>query len=459
MAFNGSKAAEIKMTEGPYRRQIILFAIPLFLGNLFQQLYNTADTLIVGKLLGDNALAGVTASGSLIFMLVGFFGGISMGAGVVISRYFGAGEKEKVRRAMHTCITFFTVAGVVFSVAGSAASGWILHLMKTPDDVFSEAQAYAGTYFAGMFSMVIYNACMCIMQALGDSKHPLYYLIISSVTNIALDLFFIGVLHLGVGSAALATVISQCLSVALCLKRLMSSRTDYRIKLKELGIDWHMLGKIIEYGLPSGLQNSIISIANVVVQSNINIFGPEAMAGCGAYSKIEGFAFIPVTCFTAAITTFVGQNLGAGNVKRAKKGARFGIFTAIIIAESIGGIIYLLAPHIISLFVEGEQAIAFGVDKSRICSVFFFLCALCHCFASVMRGAGKAIVPMFSMAICWCVIRVSILYFAVPRLGTIDIVNWVYPITWFLCAVTLAVYYFTADWAGTNKKEKNHNEE
>ncbi len=441
----------MNMTKGPIAKQIVIFAIPLFLGNLFQQLYNTADTFVVGRLLGDNALAAVSSSGSLIFLLVGFFSGIAMGAGVVIARFFGAGNETEMRKAIHTSLAFFFLAGLVFSIAGAAGAKMMLALMNTPEEVLGQATEYVRTYFAGLVTMIMYNICMGIMQAVGDSRHPLYYLIISSLVNIGLDYLFIGVLGLGVWSAAIATVASQLLSVCLCLFRLTRIDAAYRVRIKELRIDREMLKMILRYGLPSGFQNSVISIANVVVQSHINHFGPEAMAGCGAYAKIEGFAFLPVTCFCAAITTFVSQNLGAGDPVRARKGARFGILTSVAAAELMGGLIMLTAPYLIDAFTESKEALAFGVDKSRICCGFFFLCALCHCLASVLRGAGRAVVPMAAMLVCWCLIRVTILFIFVPILGTIDIVNWVYPITWFLCASALTVYYFKADWQQLKK--------
>lgn len=442
------KGAEMNMTEGSISKNIVLFAIPLFLGNLFQQLYNTADAFVVGNLLGDNALAGVSSTGSLIFLLVGFFSGLAMGAGVVISRFFGAGDVPGMRKAIHTSFVFFAICGAAFSVIGALGAEPVLRLMQTPDDVMANALAYVRTYFAGLFTMVMYNVCMGIMQAVGDSKHPLYYLILSSVLNVGLDYFFMGVLKLGVFSAALATVISQMVSVVLCLVRLFRVKADYRLSVKELKVDFKILGLIVKNGLPSGFQNSVISIANVVVQGHINHFGEAAMAGCGAFSKIEGFAFLPVTCFSAAMTTFISQNLGADRPDRARKGARFGVMTAVLIAEAIGGLMILFSRPLIDAFTESEKALQFGIDKSRICCGFFFLCALCHCFAAVLRGAGKAVVPMGAMLACWCVIRVSILFVVVPITETIDIVNWVYPITWFLCSLVLGGYYFFADWAG-----------
>ena len=303
--------AEIRMTEGPIAKQLVSFAIPLFLGFLFQQLYNTADALIVGNLLGNSALAAVTGTGTLIFLLVGFFGGISMGAGVVVSRFFGSREVEKMRAAIHTNIAFGMAAGVFLTVVGMLFTPQILQWMGTPEDVMPQSVAYIRTYFAGSIGLVMYNQCRGVMQAVGDSRHPLYYLIISSITNVVLDILLIAVFKMDVDGAALATIISQFVSVFLCMGRLMNPVSgECQVKWREVRFDPEMTRMILSYGLPSGLQNSVIALANVVVQSNINSFGEMAMSGCGAYAKVEGFAFLPITSFTSAITTFVGQNLG-----------------------------------------------------------------------------------------------------------------------------------------------------
>ena len=451
---NTARKSEIRMTKGPIGRRIIAFAIPLFLGNLFQQLYNTADTLIVGRLLGDNALAAVASSGSLLFLIVGFFGGIAMGAGVVMAQYFGAGDDDNLRVSAHTLLTTAFLAGLFLTLFGTLLAPQILIWMDTPSEVLPQSTAYVQVYFMGVMGMVLYNACMGIMQAVGDSRHPLYYLIFSSCLNVVLDILFIAVFDLGVASAAAATVIAQFSSVALCLFRLMRIDAPYRICLKYLGIRRDILVRIIRYGLPSGFANSVIALANVIVQSNINAFGEMAMAGCGAYAKIEGFAFLPITCFTSAITTFVGQNLGAKQYERTRAGARFGVLTAMGIAEGIGIVIFIAAPLLIGAFASGGEAIAFGAEKARTCSLFYFLLAASHCLAAVMRGAGRAMVPMTVMLVCWCVIRVTILSIVTPLVGDIWIVNWVYPITWTLSTAALGFYYFRVDWMRTEEKTK-----
>ncbi len=434
------------LTEGSIPKKIIKFAIPLFLGNLFQQLYNMADSLIVGNFLGSNALAAVTSTGSLIFLLVGFFNGTAMGAGVVISRYFGAKDYDKVRKAVHTDVAFGIAAGLLMTIIGVIFAPQILVWMNTPAEVLPNSTAYLRIYFLGSLAVVLYNVCMGILQAVGDSKHPLYYLILSSIVNIILDLIFNGVLKLGVEYAALATIISQMISVVLCVRRLMISQDVYQLKLRELRFDPQMLKQIVSLGLPSGIQNSIISIANIVVQSNINSFGKMAMAGCGSYSKIEGFGFLPITCFAMAMTTFIGQNLGAKKYDRVKKGAVFGIICSISIAELIGIVIYIFIPHLIQMFDSEAQVIAYGTLQARTVTLFYFLLAFSHAVAGIMRGAGKSTVPMFVMMICWCIIRITYITIIVQFIDEIQVVFWAYPLTWTLSSILFLIYMLKADW-------------
>lgn len=434
------------MTQGPIWKRITYFALPILLGNLFQQMYNTADSLIVGNFLGKNALAAVSSTGSLIFMLIGFLSGIAIGAGVVISRYFGGNKLEEMSQAVHTTVAFGLVAGVVMTAVGVGLSPQILRWMDTPENVMYNSQLYLSIYFMGSLGSVMYNACVGIMQAVGDSRHPLYYLIVSSVVNVVLDLFFIAVLGMGVDGAAWATIIAQYVSAIMCLWRLLRVKDSYRVELRKIRFHWDMLKRVVRFGLPSGVQNSIIAIANVVVQSNINHFGDAAMAGVGAYSKIEGFGFLPITSFTMAMTTFVGQNLGAGQIERTKRGARFGTITSVILAELIGVAVFIFAPQLIAAFDTSPDVIAYGVDKARTSVLFYCLLAFSHAMASILRGAGKAVVPMFVMMTCWCIIRVSFLAIAVPLTGSIQMVYWVYPLTWFLSSVTFLWYYRRMDW-------------
>ena len=441
------------MTEGSIAEKMLRFAGPLFLGNLFQQLYNTADALIVGNMLGNDALAAVSATGTLVFLIISLFVGISAGAGVLISRYYGARDFEKLEKAIHTNVAFSLVAGLLMTVFGVIFTPWMLEIMGTPEDVMELSADYIRIFFAGSLGLVLYNGLRGIMQAVGDGKNPLRYLMFCSVLNVVLDVAFIGLFHANVGGAALATVISQLLSGLLCLRRLMRTREEYRVELRKIRFHWPTLKLIVRYGLPSGLQNSVIAIANVVVQANINEFGTMAVAGCGAYAKVEGFAFLPITSFTISLTTFVGQNLGAKEYDRAKKGAMFGLLCTIGAAELIGVLLYATAPWVLRAFTQETQAIGFGVDKARICSLFFCLLAASHGLAAVLRGAGKAVIPMISMLAFWCVVRVSFLHYMVPIYNSINTVNWVYPLTWAMSTVFLGLYYWRADWVHAFEKQ------
>ncbi len=435
------------MTEGSIGRKIIAFALPLFLGNLFQQLYNTADSLIVGNFLGSNALAAVSSSGNLIFLMVGFFHGIAAGAGVVIARYYGARELKSVKKAVHTTIAFGLAAGIFLTIAGVLLTSHILIWMGTPADVLPESTVYFRIYFMGSLSFVMYNVFVGILQSVGDSRHPLVYLIVSSVINILLDLLFVGVLGFGVGAAAFATILSQFISAFLCLFRLIfKSPEDYQVSLRLIRFDLPMLRQIIANGLPAGFQNSIIALANVVVQSNINKFGKMAVAGCGAYSKIEGFGFLPITCFSLALTTFISQNLGAKQYERAKKGARFGILCSITMAEVVGIFIYFAIPILISAFNRTPEVIAYGTTQARTVTLFYFLLSFSHCIAGILRGAGKASVPMITMLCFWCIVRVSYITLIVRFIPVINVIFWAYPLTWSLSSIVFLIYFLKADW-------------
>ncbi len=443
-----------RMTEGSISRKIILFAIPLFLGNLFQQLYNTADSLIVGNYLGSNALAAVSSSGNLIFLMVGFINGIAMGAGVVIARYYGAKDRANLEKAIHTTVAFGIAAGIALTVIGMLLAPKILVLMGTPAEVLPESIAYFRTYFAGSIGVIMYNIFVGILQSVGDSRHPLMYLIISSCINVVLDIFFISGLGMGVGAAALATAISQFISAFLCLIHLLRAKEEYRLQLNKIRFDRQMLWQIIQNGVPSGFQNSVIAIANVFVQTNINAFGKMAMAGCGSYSKIEGFAFLPVTCFTMALTTFVSQNLGAKQYDRAKKGARFGVLCSIIIAELIGVVIYTAAPVLIAAFNSEPDVVHYGVMQSRTIALFYFLLAFSHCIAAVLRGSGNASVPMIVMLCVWCLFRVSYITVTVHFIPDIRVIFWAYPLTWSISSVIFLALFLRGKWVYGFEKRK-----
>ena len=442
------------LTEGSIWKSMLLFALPVFLGNVFQQLYNAFDAWCVGNYIGDDALAAVSSSGSLIFMMVSFFYGVALGAGVVIARAYGAKEYDTMQKYIHTAIAAGLVAGAFLTVMGVALTPYILSWMGTPEEVLPQSITYFRYYFCGAIFTAMYNVFVGILHAVGDSKHPLYYLIISTFVNIALDMLLVAVLGFGVGAAAIATTVSQGVSALLCFLHLLRVKTPYRVCIRKIRFHKESLVDIIRYGLPSGVQNSVISIANVVVQANINSFGKAAMAGCGAYSKLEGFAFLPVTCFSQALSTFVGQNLGAKQHDRTKKGVAFGIICSCLMAEVIGGLCYIFAPQLIGFFSETQEAIRFGTEHMRTICLFYCLLAFSHCIAGVLRGAGKAIVPMLTMLIIWCVIRVGYISVTVRFINKLTVVSWAYPITWTLSGIVFLIYFLKADWIHNFDQQK-----
>ena len=441
------------LTEGGIKRVLLSFAAPLFLSQLFQQLYNSADAIIVGNFLGKEALAAVSSSGPLIHLFIGFFNGAATGAGVVISRHFGAQDRAGVRKAIHTNVLFSLLCGLFLSGVGVLLTPYILRWMGTDPSVLPQSEAYFRWYFAGAAAIVMYNALKGILTALGDSRRPLYYLIFSSVLNVILDLIFVGLLKGGVAAAAIATGLSQGISALLCLIHLLEKDQIYTLKARELRIDGPVLQEIVKIGLPTGVQMSVISIANVLVQKNINSFGADAMAACGSYAKVEGFVFLPITCFSLALTTFIGQNMGAGKLDRVKAGCRFGLLASVLAAECIGVVVFFFGPQLISLFNSDPAVLAIGQKQCRIESLFFCMLAFSHTVAGICRGAGKATVPMLVMLGIWCVLRITYITVAMRLCHDIRLLFWAYPLTWTISAGIFFLYYRYSHWMDPVKEE------
>lgn len=438
-----------RMTEGPIWKILLRFALPLLLGNLFQQLYNAVDAFVVGNFDSKAALAAVTSSGSLCFLVIGFFQGVFVGASVIISRYYGAQDSEGVDRAVHTTVIFSLLLGSVLSVFGVLFTPTILGWMGTPDNVMPNSVAYFRIYCAGLLGLVLYNTANGIFQAMGDSRHPLYYLITASLINIVLDLVFVAGFQMGVSGAALATVIGQAFSALLGFARLMSGKCPVRISLRKLRLDKSIFVRIFRLGLPSGVQNSVISIANVFIQSNINAFGDNAMAGSGSYFKIEGFVFLPITSLALALTTFVSQNLGAGQPERAKQGAKLGIAASMVLAELTGVLFLLVAPFLIGLFNHEPEVVAYGVRQVQVECFFYCFLALSHTAAATLRGAGRAVIPMAIMLAVWCVGRITYVTLMVARIPDITVVFSAYPVTWSTSALLFVLYLWKVPWLKT----------
>ena len=434
------------MTEGPIAKQIVFFALPLLIGNVFQQLYNTVDSVIVGQFVGSDALAAVGSSGSIVNLIVSLLMGITLGSSVVISNYYGARDLEHMERAIHTSISLGLISGALISVVGIIFSPQILIWMGTPSDVLDQSALYLRIIFFGMIGSMLYNVGGSIFRAVGDSRHPLYYLIFASLTNVVLDVLFVVVFKMGIAGAAWATIISQFLSAMLTFAKLMKDKTEYQVHLKKIKIYKQEAILIIKIGIPSGIQNSVIALSNVVVQANINAFGAAAMAGCGAYVKLDGFAVMPAISFGMALTTFVGQNLGAGKPDRMQRGAKFGILASMITVEIAGIFLFIFAKPLISLFDSNPDVISYGVQMARTNSLFYMFLAGAHAMAGALRGAGKTKVPMFVMLACWCLMRMTWITVMIQFINDIHIVFMGYPITWIASMICFVIYYKKSNW-------------
>ncbi len=444
----------VNLTEGPIIKNILLFAIPLFMGQLLQQFYNMADAWVIGNFADNDAFAAVSSAGSMTFLIVGLFNGIAIGGGVIISKYYGAGEEENVVKAIHTNFLFGILASILSTVVGLVLMPHILVWMKTPESVMPNSLSYFTIYFAGVSTVIMYNICMSIMRSLGDSIHPLYYLILSSVVNVVLDLLFVAVFQWGVAGAAIATVIAQGLSVILCLIRMCRIQDYTRLDFKKIHFYKDIMIEVIKQGLPTGIQNAVISIGNLTVQTNINSFGSYAMAGVGAYSKIEGFVFLPIMSMSMSLPTFVSQNLGAKKIDRAKKGSVFGILFGMITAEILGVIIYFTAPAFLKIFVDTAESVEYGTIHAKVTALFFFLLALSHCAAGVLRGCGKAFIPMATMLAFWCGVRVVYVTSILKIIPEFQMISWAYPLTWSLSSIVFVVILLRMDWTKAFSNDK-----
>jgi len=436
----------VNLLEGKVINKLLLFALPIFLSTLFQQLYSVVDSLIVGNYVGTQALAAISSTQSLTFLTVGFFIGTFSGVSVVISKYFGSKKFEVVEDAVATAVILGLVFGLLLTIFGVAFTPFLLKIMRCPTDVIDLAISYMRIYFLGVTSLIMFNTTNGILQAVGNSKLPLIYLIISSLLNIILDYTFVAKFGFGIQGAAVATVIAQTVSVILSLRHLLTVDAVYRISINKLKFHKKLIIEMLKLGIPSGIQNSVISIGNIVVQSNINLFGSYAMAGSGVYGRIQGFGFIPITSFSIALTTFVSQNLGAKKYKRVKEGCLASVLMGCGIAITIGIFIYFNAHNLIFYFDDHPEVIRIGSLQAKICSLFFCLVAFSHLSAGILRGSGKSAIPMFVMLGFWCIFRVIYVTITISFIPVIDVVFWAYPITWTLSSISFIIYLLKANW-------------
>ena len=434
------------MTSGVIWKELLLFSIPLLLGNLFQLLYNTVDSIVVGNFVGHQALAAVGASTPLINMLIGFFMGVAAGAGVLVSRFFGARKLEELHIAVHTFVAFTFLFGVLMMVAGITLTPLFLQWMGTPADIMDMAVLYLRIYFLGIIPTMLYNSGAGILQAVGDSRRPLCFLTIASVLNIILDLVFVIQLNMGVAGVAWATLIAQTISCILVAVTLLRSKESYQIIPKKIRIDKPMLMQIVRLGIPSGLQQMIVSFSNVLVMSYVNRFGSAAIAGFSSANKFDNFLGLPVNSFMLAITTFVGQNMGAKQIERVKKGINTCMFMGIGIVIAIGIPAYLFSDLCIRMFSQEADVIYYGSWMMRTLVPFYSILNIAQVLTGAVRGTGNTTVPMLINVFYYCIIRQVFLAVAMMFANSIVVVFWSYPLTWTLSAVTLFIYYKRGSW-------------
>lgn len=439
---------DVDMTEGGIFGHIIRFSIPLMLGNLLQQLYNMVDTWVVGNYVDGEAFSAVGTVGPILTLLISFFTGFASGAGVVISQFFGAKRYDDVKKSVHTAILMTLIIGVAMSVIGIALVPLLLEMMKMPMEVRDEASEYLVIYFAGALGLVIYNIGSGILRSVGDSTKPFYFLAISALTNTVLDLVFVLCFDMGVAGVAYATIIAQGVSAILVIISLTHTTSCVKLDFGSMRIDGEILSKIIKIGLPIGLRLGVTAFSNVFVQSYINYFGKEAMGGWTAYSKIDQFVLLPMQSISVASTTFVGQNLGAKNPARAKKGVNIAVLTASVatVLVSIPAIVF--APTLVEFFNKDAQIIEFGTIFLRWITPFYVLCCVNQIYAGALNGAGKSAVTMIIMLSSFVGFRQLYLFVMANFISnTIIPIGMSYPAGWLVCSTLMLIYYRKADFS------------
>lgn len=447
------------MTEGPIWKKILYFSIPLILGNLFQQLYNTADSIIVGNYIGSEALAAVGSSGSLINLLIGFCIGASAGAGIIVSQFYGARNAEGVRKAVHTTLAVAIGAGLILTVMGIALTPMLLRAMGTPEEVFPQSVIYLQVYFGGSFFSVIYNMSAGILNAVGNSRRSLIYLIIAAVSNIFLDLLFVVKFKMGILGVALATDISQLLSCIFIIAFLMKSQESYHVRLRDIRFYDDLFGRIVKLGLPTGLQNIVISISNVIVQSSVNSFGALVMAGHAAYIKVDGFNILPVLSFSMAASTFAGQNMGAGKYDRVKKGLVVSTAMGVGYTLITGSLLLIFAPQVIGIFTDKPEVVEYGAYIMKFFCPFYCMLSFLHVVAGTVRGVGKTFQAMVVFLLSLCLLRVVWIGITLRISHKLFNVMVAYPITWFAGALMIGLYVWKGKWLPPDYYEKKFEKE
>lgn len=439
----GKVAKENRITEGSIFGQLLLFFFPILFGTFFQQLYNTADAMVVGRFVGKQALAAVGGSTStLINLLVGFFVGLSSGATVVISQFYGARKADKVHWAIHTSIAFSVIGGIIFMIVGLVGSPWALEAMKTPEDVMGHAVVYIRIYFLGIIVNLVYNMGARILRAVGDSRRPLYFLIASCFTNIILDVLLVAVLRMGVAGAALATITSQLLSAVLVVRALMKTDDMYKLEWKKVRIDQRMLQRIVRIGIPAGMQSVMYNISNVIIQAGVNTLGTDNVTAWATYGKVDGLYWMMINALGISATTFVGQNFGAGRLDRVRKGAGACMVIGVVLTASVGAVLYNGGHLLVELFTTDLQVQAISMDLLHFMVPTFITYIAIEILSGTLRGVGDAWMPLVITGIGVCAVRVLWIMLVLPHYHTIIGAAFCYPLTWSLTTVAFVIYYY-----------------
>lgn len=448
-----NKSGLTDMTEGNIFGHLIAFALPLLIGNLFQQLYNTVDTWVVGNYVSNEAFSAVGSVAPILNMLIGFFSGLASGAGVIISQFYGAKQPDGIKRAVHTAFAITLLMCVLLTSAGLIFIPFTLDLMNTPAEVRPESTAYLTIYFAGISGMLIYNMGSGILRSVGDSKRPFYYLVAAAVINIVLDLVFVLVpfFDMGVRGVALATVISQGVSALLVTATLIRTDTCVKYSPRLTAFDKDILLRTVKIGLPAALQMALTAFSNIFVMSYINYFGADCMSGWTAYTKIDQFMFLPMQSLALAVTTFVGQNLGAGKYERAKRGVTVSALSSFAITAAIMVPVIIFAPSLTAFFNDKPAVVEYGVMLLRWISPFYILCCVNQIYAGALRGAGNSRVPMLVMLCSFVLLRQLYLFIMSGFICNQPLpIAMAYPVGWIICSVMIFIYYLRVGF-GTGK--------
>lgn len=436
------KRADVDMTSGNIFRHLLIFAFPLLLGNLFQQLYNTVDTWVVGNFVSNEAFSAVGSVAPICNLLIGFFSGLATGAGVIISQHYGAHREQRVSDAVHTAMTMTIILGVLFTVIGLLMTPILLNIMDPPDIVRPEAEKYLNIYFIGISGLMIYNMGAGILRAVGDSTRPFFYLALSAVTNIVLDLLFVLHFGMGVDGVAWATVIAQFLSALCVVIDLLRYKSCIKLCIRKLSIDFKILRDIFRVGIPAALQMAITAFSNVFVMKYINYFGADCTSGWTAYIKLDQFMMLPVQSISMAVTTFVGQNLGAGLIDRAKRGVRQGLLMSLIVMVTLMLPLIIFAPSLTAFFNDKAEVVEFGTLFLRFMSPFYVTLCVNQTYACALRGAGNSRAPMITMLASFVLFRQAYLFVMSNFISnTVMPIVFGYPAGWIVCSLSMYIYY------------------